>query len=98
MHQLFQYYGRFQGFRGNLLGLPGWARGILFLLALPGILVLALSILAVVCSLGALFLLTVPAYRLLKAMTDPRQEQAAFIEPAVIGSPGRRHVDVRIIE
>jgi hypothetical protein len=97
MHQLFEYYGRFQGFRGNLFGLPGWARLILFVLALPGILVLALSIVAVVCSLAALFLLTVPAYRLLKALTD-RPQAAAPMEPLVIDSPGRRHVDVRIIE
>lgn len=98
MQQLFEYYGRFQGFRGNLLGLPGWARMILFVLALPGIAVLGLSIAAVLCSLAALFLLTVPAYRLLKAMTDRPQPTTGFVEPAVIDSPGRRHVDVRIIE
>jgi hypothetical protein len=98
MQQLFEYYGRFQGFRGNLLGLPAWARVILFVLALPGIVVLALSIAAVLCSLAALFLLTVPAYRLLRALTDPPQASAASMEPVVIDSPGRRHVDVRIIE
>ena len=99
MQQLFEYYGRFQGFRGNLLGLPAWARVILFILALPGILALALSIFAVVCSLAALFLLTVPAYRLLRAMTVRSGETSGGpMEPAVVGSPGRRHVDVRIIE
>ena len=101
MQQLFEYYGRFQGLRGNLFGLPAWARLILFILALPGILVLALSIVAVVCRLAALFLLTVPAYRLLRAVTQGPREAAvpmSPIGPVVIDSPGRRHVDVRIIE
>lgn len=98
MQQLFEYYGRFQGFRGNLLGLPAWARVILFILALPGILLLSLSIVAVVGSLAALFLLTVPVYRLLKALTDRPRADSPSGDPVVIGSPGRRHVDVRIIE
>jgi hypothetical protein len=101
MQQLFEYYGRFQDLRGNLFGLPGWARVILLVLALPGILVLALSIVAVLCSLAALFLLTVPAYRLLRATTQRSEEAAASMGPTgpvVIDSPGRRHVDVRIIE
>jgi apolipoprotein N-acyltransferase len=98
MQQLFEYYGRFQGFRGNLLGLPAWARMILFVLALPGILLLSLSIVAVVGSLAALFLLTVPAYRLLKAMTVRPTEASSPVDSVVLESPGRRHVDVRIIE
>ena len=98
MQQLFEYYGRFQGLRGNLLGLPGWARFILFVLALPGILLLSLSIVAVVVSLLALFLLTVPAYRFLRGLTV-RPEPESPIEEAVAGpTPGRRHVDVKIIE
>ena len=100
MQQLFEYYGRFQGLRGNLLGLPGWARAILFLLALPGIVALALSIAAVLCSLAALFLLTVPAYRLLRILTaKPVASSSSPLEQTMGGdSPGRRHVDVRIIE
>jgi hypothetical protein len=98
MQQLFEYYGRFQGVRGNLLGLPGWARVILFLLALPGIVALALSIAAVLCSLAALFLLTVPAYRLLRMLTDGPVASPPSQQTAAADSPGRRHVDVRIIE
>ena len=100
MQQLFEYYGRFQGLRGNLLGLPGWARFILLLLALPGIVALALSIAAVLCSLAALFLLTVPAYRLLRMLTDRSgASQPSPLQATVaVDSPGRRHVDVRIIE
>jgi hypothetical protein len=99
MQQLFEYYGRFQGLRGNLLGLPGWARAIVFLLALPGIVALALSIAAVLCSLAALFLLTVPAYRLLRILAArPVASSSPLEETVVVDSPGRRHVDVRIIE
>ena len=98
---MFEYYGKFQGMRGSLLGLPGWARGIIFVLAIPGILALALSITLVVCSLVALLLLTVPAYRILRGLTV--RPQAADVSPAAgvaaaVESPGRRHVDVRIIE
>jgi hypothetical protein len=98
MQQLFEYYGRFQGLRGNLLGLPGWARAILFVLALPGIVALALSIGAVLCSLAALFLLTVPAYRLLRVLTDKPASSSPLQQTVAADSPGRRHVDVRIIE
>jgi len=82
-----------------LLGLPGWARFILFVLALPGIVALALSIAAVLCSLAALFLLTVPAYRLLRVLADRQPGGSSPLQQTVVmDSPGRRHVDVRIIE
>jgi hypothetical protein len=98
---VFQYYGKFQGVRGNLLGLPGWARGILFLFALPGILLVALSIVAIVCSLAALLLLTLPVYRVLKALTGSSvvaQEVELSGEPVAVQTGPRRHVDVKIIE
>ena len=99
MAGVFEYYGKFQGMRGSLLGLPGWARGILFVLAIPGILALALSIMLVLCSLAALLLLTVPAYRILRVLTV--RPQTGDVAPAGVvaaESSGRRHVDVRIIE
>ncbi|HYO09381.1 MAG TPA: hypothetical protein VER17_10450 [Tepidisphaeraceae bacterium] len=97
-----QYVGQFQGVRGRVTGLPSWARFILFVLAIPGVALLALSILAGLISILALLLLTVPAYRLLSAVTsggsvaapDQRIEQPFPQVP----SPGRRHVDVKIIE
>ena len=103
MQQLFEYYGRFQGLRGGLLGLPAWARVILFVLALPGILAIALSIAAVLCSLAALLLLTVPAYRLLKALTAGAKSYSpgagrSVGDEGVLETPGRRHVDVKIIQ
>jgi hypothetical protein len=36
-----QYFGRFQGLRGNLTGMPAWARAIVFVAALPGLILLA---------------------------------------------------------
>jgi hypothetical protein len=68
MWKLIEYYGKYQSTRGALGNLPGWARLILFILALPGILGLLLSALALCVSLAALFLLTVPVYRLLNVL------------------------------
>jgi hypothetical protein len=103
MQQLFGYYGRYQSMRGGWLGLPGWARFVLLVLALPGILAVALSIAAVLCSLAALLLLTVPAYRLLKVVTDRPESYSPAVGQAMTDGPvaeshGRRHVDVKIIE
>jgi hypothetical protein len=69
MWKLLQYYGKVQSTRGALGSLPGWARLILLIVALPGIVGLLLSALAICVSLAALFLLTVPAYRLLSMLT-----------------------------
>src|SRR2546423_13387784 len=68
MIRLLQYYGQWQGFRGRLIQLPAWARLLLMLAALPGIVLVALSILAFLVSLLALLLLTVPLFRLLSAL------------------------------
>ena len=97
MVEFTRYYGRFQGLRGNLTGLQSWARLIVAIFALPGLILLALSILAFVVSLLALLLLTVPVYRILQAVTTSggRPAVAAFDpEP----SPGRKQVDVRVVE
>jgi hypothetical protein len=95
---MFEYYGKIQGVRGNLMGLPAWARAVLFVVALPGILLLALSITLVVCSLAALLLVTVPCYTLLRFVTQPLQRGSATGQSMVIETPGRRHVDVKIVE
>ena len=67
MFRLLNYYGQWQGFRGRITQLPAWARLLITLAALPGIVLIALSILAFLVSLLALLLLTVPLYRLLSA-------------------------------
>lgn len=101
MLRFLQYYGRFQGFRGNVSGLPGWAKFILLVAAVPGIVLMGLSILAFLVSLLALLVLTVPVYRVLTVLLgggqvgcDRTQAEMADVPP----SPGRRHIDVTIVE
>jgi len=68
MVDVFRSYQRFEGVRGNFGALPAWARFIVTLAALPGILALALSVLLVCASLLALLLLTVPVYIALRGL------------------------------
>jgi hypothetical protein len=65
MYQLLEYYGRWQGFKERLARLPAFARLLVGLAAIPGIILVGLSIVAILVSLLALFLLTVPLYRAL---------------------------------
>lgn len=98
MFQVFEYYGRYQGLRSRVTGLPAWARAVLVLAALPGVLLIALSIVALLVSLLALLVLTVPVYRLLTAIM-PKQRfrnDRPAVEPYVHAP--RRHVDVKIVE
>lgn len=88
-----QYFGRISGLRGDFGGLPTWARVLVALAALPGIVLLALSILVFVVSLSALLLLTAPVYAALKRLTD----RPAGSEERVV-SPGVKRVDVTVIE
>src|SRR2546423_11456004 len=100
MLQFLQYFGRFQSLRGRVGTLPAWARLLLGILSVPGVILLSLSILAVIVSILALLLLTVPVYRILSAILLPRpvspevNQQNEFVTV----NPNRRHVDVRIVE
>jgi hypothetical protein len=76
MFQLLGYYGRWQGFKGRLSQLPPWARFVLMVAALPGIVLVGLSILAFLVSLLALLLLTVPLFRVLAAACGVKVESA----------------------
>jgi len=101
MFKLLQYYGRFQGLRGNVGGLPSWARGILALVALPGIVLIGLSILLFLVSLSALLLLTVPVYRVLRFICigpAPMESEIVADQPNVYVTSGRRAIDVKIVE
>jgi membrane protein implicated in regulation of membrane protease activity len=69
MFKLLQYYSHYQGVRGSLGSMPRWARTLVAIFALPGILLIALSLIAFCVSLLALLLLTVPVYRLLTRLT-----------------------------
>jgi hypothetical protein len=86
MLKLLQYYGHWQGFRGRMTQLPAWARLILLLAAIPGVLLIALSILAFLVSLLALLLLTVPLYRLFSAVLGVRGDEG--VVPAGFGGFG----------
>jgi hypothetical protein len=75
------------------------------IVALPGLILLGLSIVAFIVSLLALLLLTVPVYRLLSALFLPQvqPQQGAWAEPEFVnpvspGPTGRRHVEVKIVE
>ena len=112
MFKVLEYYGRFQSLRGNLIVLPAWGRVLLFVASLPGVLLISLSIAALLVSILALLLLTVPLYRLLKALSGrpEARESDEAVETVVMteGSeavvedvsprPGRRQIDVKIID
>ncbi len=101
MFKILEYYGRFQGVRGQIVGLPAWARTTIFIAALPGAVLIALSILALLVSILALLLLTVPLYRVLDALVgtgDQPTSQSEVFRPEDLTSPGRKKVDVTIIE
>jgi hypothetical protein len=88
----------FRAARGDALtaltGLPSWARMIVMLLAIPGIILIALSLAILAASVAALLILTVPAYSLLRSLTaaPARSPASADMKPTVevIGRPTRR--------
>ena len=110
MFKVIEYFGRVQGLRGQMLGLPAWTRVVIFIAALPGIALIALSLLALLVSILALLLLTVPLYRVFKAIFGsavPEQQQQPTGFADVFGfppttddvtSPGRKKVDVTIVD
>jgi hypothetical protein len=113
VQRLWTYYGNFQSVRGRIGGLPQWARGLVFLAAVPGILLAALSILALAVSILALLLLTVPVYRLMVFISGGSESKPGptvrvtssspvedIIDAEVVQSveKPRRQIDVRIVE
>jgi hypothetical protein len=92
MYRFTEYYGRFSGIRGNLTGLPSWARAIVAVFAIPALLLAALSLLGFVVSILALLILTAPVYSLLRRLTEP-----ASI-PSDEQSVGVRRVESTIVE
>jgi len=105
MASVVDYFTRFQTVRGRLTGLPAWARFLLLLASLPGVVLIALSILAFLVSLLALLLLTVPLYRLLKLITGAGGRQpdvsggtVAAEYSADFASPGRKRVEATVTD
>ena len=101
---VFQYTTRFQGFRSQIGGLPGWAKVLVFAAAVPGIVLIGLSILALLVSILALLLPTVPLYRVLRALTAGSGSPER-IEPDPFGyghtggdDPPRKRVEVTVID
>lgn len=107
MFKLLEYFARFQSMRGSVVQLPSWARLLIFIVALPGALLIGLSIVALLVSISALLLPTVPLYRLLKAVcggSSAVPAGSAFVDEVIDApfsapaSAGRRHVEVKIVE
>ncbi len=88
--------GGFRDFRGSALtaltGLPAWGRLIVMLLALPGIVLIALSLVMLAASVAALLILTLPAYTLLRRLLDGRPQASTGTSPAPspLQRPARR--------
>ena len=96
MFQYTRYYGQFQDLRGTFGGLPPWARSIVGIFAIPGIILILLSMLAFVVSVLALLLLTVPVYSLLRSLAGTGS--AATLEPAETISPGAKRVEATVVD
>ena len=108
------YFSRFQTARGGFGSLPPLARSVVTLFALPGIVLLVLSILLALVSISVLLLLTVPVYRVLQAVFGGRQPTTVSEMPenpfmSLFGqmsdnsgesadSPGVKQVEAKIID
>jgi hypothetical protein len=95
-----EYFSRFQVASGRLTGLPPWARFLLLVASLPGVVLVALSVLAFLVSLLALLLLTVPLYRLLKLITGSggAPAEAGDVEVVDHAPPGTKRVESTVTD
>jgi hypothetical protein len=98
MYRFLEYYGRFEVFRGSFGRLPGWARIPVLLAALPGLVLVGLSVVVFVVSILALLLLTVPVWRVMQLVAGSQRPEDGLVGPADDPQGRRRHVDVTIIE
>jgi len=104
MSRVVDYTTRFQGVRTRLTGLPSWARGIVLLAALPGLLLVSLSIFAFLVSIAALLILAVPTYRVMQWVTgaghsgESRSDGVIVEQGGAYDSPGRKRVEATIID
>ncbi len=96
----FQYISAFGNVRSGFASLPPIARLVVLIAAVPGLVLLLLSILVFVVSIAALLLLTVPVYRLLRLVcfSRPMAQEQTFSEEQSPPSPGRRQIDAKVIE
>ncbi len=80
----------FHRFTFGVSQMPMWARGIMLIPLVPGIILVGLSLLLVLVSILALLLLTVPVYLLLKWITGVKAAPAGF------SSRGAKRVQARV--
>ena len=78
MSRFVQYYGSWRQVQGNLFGLPSWARTVVAIFAIPGVILIGLSIVALGVSILALLLLTVPVYRLMRFLVGTQPPSPPF--------------------
>jgi len=78
-----------------LTGLPAWGRAIVMLLAIPGIVLIALSLAALAASVAALLILTVPAYSLLRRLAGGSRGRRQ--EDGMMPKPSAQRVEARVI-
>ena len=100
MVNVVESFTKFRTVGGSWLGLPAWARFLMLIAALPGLVLIALSFLAFLVSLLALLLLTVPLYRLLKLITGTGDRPGETEATAADGldSPGRKRVEATVVD
>ena len=102
----FAYYtspNGFRGVRGDLLtavtGLPAWARLIVMVLAVPGICLGVLSLIALLASMATVLLLTVPAYVVLRRLVGFFGRKSGSNETAEAPSPRpARRIETAVVE
>ena len=90
------YSGRFGSLRGQFGALPQWARFLVGIAAIPGLVLMGLSILVFGVSILALLLLTVPVYTSLQKLTGKRTQSESG--PVEVTRPGARRVEATIVE
>jgi hypothetical protein len=97
MSRVVRYYARFRDVQGDLNGLPAWARIVFIAIALPGIVLVGLSIVALFVSVVALLFLAVPAYALLRSLTRTNgNQQSGLVESVDPWRPEAKHVDATV--
>lgn len=75
----YQYHAKWSTFQQRTVGLPVWGKALLFLAALPGLILLLLSAVVAGVSILALLLLVVPVYLLVLSVMrvlSPRASRA----------------------
>ena len=101
MMRFIRYYGQFQDVKGRFGGLPGWAKWPIFIAAIPGLVLAFLSIAALLVSILALLILTVPTYRLMQMLVGSRDSESTTTESEFVSQPPhtvRRQIDVKILD